>query len=199
MNFTNKLQVIYRTILDNYVDDKFIIKLSSEEISLASLYKVLDSYTKNDITTIMNNIQNIEGAGILIDGDLFNFDDFDGLLAKSIPNLDEAFKLKMINNFQLIENTVNALHYIDSLSTEKINAYLDNHYKKNLNLDFLKQFNNVDAPTLAQLALLKKDQTNDAMIQEIMTDFYPMFIEIKTQELIANTLSVKELILFKAD
>lgn len=173
--------------------------MSSEEISIAVFYKALDSYTKHDITEIMNNIQTITGAGILIDGDLFNFDDFDDLLNKAMPNLDEAFKLRMINNFQLIENTVNNLHYIDSLSTEKINLYLDSHYKKNLNLDFLKQFNNVDAPTLAQLEVLKKDKTNDSIVQEIMTDFYPVFIERKTQELITNTITIKELILFKVD
>jgi len=199
MNFTNKLQIIYRTILANYVDDQFIIKLSSEEIFSASFYKQFESYTKNDMTAILHNIQRMEGKGISIDGDLFIFEDFEDLLDQAIPNLNEAFKFRMINNFQLIENTVNDLHYIDSLSTEKINSYLDSHYKKNLNLDFLKQFNNVDAPTLAQLELLKKDKTNDAMIQELMTDFYPMFIEMKTQELIANTISIKELIQFKAD
>lgn len=199
MNYTNKLQVIYRILLDTYADDKFIIKLSSQDVFQSSLYNFLEPYTKNDVNNINNNMINLEGSILLIDGEEFKFENPEELLTEAIPNLDEAFKRKMVDNMNLISDEIRQLAAIEELDQKKIIEYLDSHYKKNLNIDFLKQFNKIDAATVSQLELLKKDQTNDSIIQEIITDFYPMYIEIKTQELIANTISVKELLLFKSD
>lgn len=199
MNYTSKLQVIYRIMLDTYADDKFIIRLSSEEIFSSSIYKILESYTKNDIMNLNNHIRNLQGSTIVIDYTNYTFDDIDRFLTSVLPNLDASFKSKMINNFELIETTVNDLSLVDSLSVKKINEYLDNHYKKNVNLYFLKLFDQVDTTTMKQLELLKKDKNNDGIIQEIMTDFYPLFIERKPQELLTNTIGIQELIMFKAD
>jgi len=199
MNFTNKLQYIYGLLLQTYADNNFIIKLATQEISKSSIYKLLENNTKNDVNILNANIGDLDGAIILIDGNEVKFDSSEDLLTGATPNLDECFKQKMINNIDLIMDTIRDLAEVDTLDQTKINAYLDDHYKKNLNTDFFKLFEKIDAATIAQLELLKKDKSNDIMMSDIITDFYPMFIEQKTQELIANTMSVKELIQFKAD
>lgn len=199
MNFTNKLKYIYGLLLQDYADHNFIIKLATQEISKASIYKLLDTYTKNDVDFLHNNIRDLFGSTLVIDGTDVRFDSADTLLTGATPNLDEAFKQRMVNNIDLIMDSIRELSEIDALDQTKINAYLDDHYKKSINTDFFKLFEKVDAATISQLELLKKDESNDSMMQDIITDFYPMFIEQKKQELITNTISVKELIQFKAD
>jgi hypothetical protein len=196
MNHAIKLQVIFKRMLNGYFNDNLIIKLASESITQHYIYSWLNNYTKADISKLETQILNLYGNDIVIDYMSYQVNSIDDLLSRAIPNLDEGFKSKMIDNFNLIETTVSKLNNIDLLDSTKITQYLDNTYKKPINLDFFKLFTQVDAMTFKQLQLLKEDPANIPVIQDTMTAFYPLFIDLKFNELSSKTILIKDLIEF---
>lgn len=83
-----KLQIVFKTILSDRVDDAFITKLVSD------------------------------------------------------PNLDDGFRIKMINNFESIRDTIGNISLITGLDSKKICEYIDTKYVSAADISFFDHFSN---------------------------------------------------------
>lgn len=192
MNYTQKLQLLYKTILTKFVSDDFIIKLSSQVIAQMQFREEVKMLSFNDILWVKTHLDAFNSKPFEFEYSFIAWETYNELLDSYTPNLDEGFKADMISNLEFLDTEISKLATVSSLDTNKIIVYLDEKYRKDLNLSFLELFP-VDKEIKDQLKILKKDPGCAEIINEIFLDFYPSFTKMKINELNNGSISLDDI------